>query len=74
MLEINLRCDARGSEIRFTPLGMGRYLICVPDKENTLSICISQEQAEALYKLLRLYLRSPLARWGAVASQAAAQK
>ncbi|HHY93823.1 MAG TPA: hypothetical protein GX513_02245 [Firmicutes bacterium] len=64
MLELELKCDARRSEIRFTPLGSDRYLICVPDTDSNLSIYINESQALTLYKLLRLYLRSPLARWG----------
>lgn len=72
MIIAELKVDATQSEIRFAPIGNGRYIICVPDGESCLTVRISQEQALALYRLIRLYLRNPLTQWGpeAVASAA----
>lgn len=64
MIEVEIQLDATREEIRFTPIGNGRYSIIVPSSNGCLMVRISEEQALSLYKLLRLYLRSLLARWG----------
>lgn len=76
MIEAEIKVDATKGDLRFTPIGNGRYIICVPGSNGCLTVRISEEQALHLYKLLRLYLRNPLARWGpkAVVTEQAAAK
>ncbi len=71
---VDVKYDARTSELRFAPLGNGRFLLCAPG-DVSVSLYITEAQAVRLYELLRLYLRNPLARWGppSIAAQTAAK-
>jgi len=69
-VQVELRYDATRGEIRFAPLSEGRYILCTPNGDVSFSLYISEAQALSLYRLLRLYLRNPLTRWGPEAAEA----